>query len=88
MGRQIESAQATFETGGTIAHCHLRNDNETPSSDLDKFVALKEGLEQHCPGMIVPLSTGGRSGAGRHAALAPRYGQPVSRGEQFSHAGL
>jgi 3-keto-5-aminohexanoate cleavage enzyme len=26
---------------------------------------LKEGLEMHCPGMIVQLSTGGRSGSGR-----------------------
>jgi len=26
---------------------------------------LKEGIEKHCPGMIVQLSTGGRSGAGK-----------------------
>ncbi|MEQ8867530.1 MAG: 3-keto-5-aminohexanoate cleavage protein, partial [Roseovarius sp.] len=26
---------------------------------------LKEGIEKHCPGMIVQLSTGGRSGAGQ-----------------------
>lgn len=62
---QIESTQAAFEAGASIAHCHVRNDDETPSSDPDKFAALKEGLEKHCPGMIVQLSTGGRSGAGR-----------------------
>jgi 3-keto-5-aminohexanoate cleavage enzyme len=62
---QIESTHAAFEAGATIAHCHVRNDDETPSSDPEKFAALKEGIEAHCPGMIVQLSTGGRSGAGQ-----------------------
>jgi 3-keto-5-aminohexanoate cleavage enzyme len=43
----------------------VRNDDETPSSDPEKFARLKEGLEKHCPGMIIQFSTGGRSGAGR-----------------------
>ena len=31
----------------------------------ERFARLKEGIETHCPGMIVQLSTGGRSGAGQ-----------------------
>ena len=62
---QIESTHAAFEAGATICHAHVRNDDETPSSDPDKFAALKEGLEKHCPGMIIQFSTGGRSGAGQ-----------------------
>lgn len=62
---QIESAHEAFEAGAAIAHCHVRNDDETPSSDPEKFARLKEGLEKHCPGMIIQFSTGGRSGAGR-----------------------
>ena len=65
ISEQVESTHAAFEAGATIAHCHVRNDDETPTSDPDKFAALKEGLEKHCPGMIVQLSTGGRSGAGQ-----------------------
>jgi len=61
---QIESTQAAFEAGATIAHCHVRNDDQTPTSDPEKFGRLLEGLNKHCPGMIVQLSTGGRSGAG------------------------
>lgn len=61
---QIESTQEAFEAGATIAHCHVRNDDETPSSDPEKFGRLLEGLNKHCPGMIVQFSTGGRSGAG------------------------
>ncbi|WP_108385618.1 3-keto-5-aminohexanoate cleavage protein [Yoonia sediminilitoris] len=62
---QIESTHEAFEVGATIAHCHVRNDDESPSSDPEKFALLKEGIEKHCPGMIVQLSTGGRSGAGK-----------------------
>ncbi|MCC5961203.1 MAG: 3-keto-5-aminohexanoate cleavage protein [Rhodobacteraceae bacterium] len=65
IAEQIESTQEAFEAGASIAHCHVRNDDETPSSDPDKFARLKEGLEKHCPGMIIQLSTGGRSGAGQ-----------------------
>lgn len=62
---QIESTHAAFEAGATIAHCHVRDDQGKPSSDPDRFAALKQGIERHCPGMIVQLSTGGRSGAGK-----------------------
>ncbi|MGY3439672.1 MULTISPECIES: 3-keto-5-aminohexanoate cleavage protein [unclassified Marinovum] len=65
VAEQIESTHEAFEAGASIAHCHVRNDDQTPSSDPEKFARLKEGLEKHCPGMIVQLSTGGRSGAGR-----------------------
>lgn len=62
---QVESTHAAFEAGAAIAHCHVRNDDQTPTADPDRFAALKEGLEKHCPGMIIQFSTGGRSGSGR-----------------------
>ena len=62
---QIESTQAAFEVGASICHAHVRNEDQTPSSDPEKFARLKEGLEKHCPGMIIQFSTGGRSGAGK-----------------------
>lgn len=64
VSEQVESTQEAFEAGASIVHAHVRNDDETPSSDPEKFAALKEGLEKHCPGMIIQFSTGGRSGAG------------------------
>jgi 3-keto-5-aminohexanoate cleavage enzyme len=64
ISEQIESAQEAFEAGASIAHCHVRDDEGKPTSDPERFARLKEGLETHCPGMIVQLSTGGRSGAG------------------------
>ncbi|MFG5383261.1 3-keto-5-aminohexanoate cleavage protein [Yoonia sp. R2-816] len=65
ISEQVESTHAAFEAGAAICHAHVRNDDQTPSSDPDKFAALMEGVQKHCPGMIVQLSTGGRSGAGK-----------------------
>lgn len=62
---QIESTHEAFEAGATIAHCHVRGDDGKPTADPVRFAMLKEGLEKHCPGMIIQLSTGGRSGAGK-----------------------
>lgn len=65
VAEQVESAQEAFEAGAAIVHCHVRDEQGRPSSDPERFARLKEGLERHCPGMIVQFSTGGRSGAGR-----------------------
>ncbi|QPH53646.1 3-keto-5-aminohexanoate cleavage protein [Pontivivens ytuae] len=65
VSEQVESSHAAVEAGASIIHAHVRNDDESPSSDPEKFARLKEGLEKHCPGVIVQFSTGGRSGAGK-----------------------
>ncbi|RMA41143.1 BKACE family enzyme [Rhodophyticola porphyridii] len=65
LSEQVESTHAAYEAGASICHAHVRNDDETPSSDPEKFARLKEGLKAHCPGMILQFSTGGRSGAGK-----------------------
>ena len=61
---QVESTHAAFEAGAAIAHCHVRAEDGTPSSDPERFARLGEGIAKHCPGMIIQYSTGGRSGAG------------------------
>ena len=65
IAEQVDSTQEAFEAGAAIAHCHVRDDEGKPTSDPERFARLKEGIETHCPGMIVQLSTGGRSGAGK-----------------------
>ncbi len=64
VSEQIESTQEAFEAGATIAHVHVRKDDQTPTSDPERFALLGEGLRKHCPGMIIQFSTGGRSGKG------------------------
>ncbi|MEZ7813139.1 MAG: 3-keto-5-aminohexanoate cleavage protein [Paracoccaceae bacterium] len=65
VAEQIESTHEAFDAGASIAHVHVRNEDETPSADPEKYARLKEGINFHCPGMIVQFSTGGRSGAGK-----------------------
>lgn len=57
---QIESTHAAFEAGASLVHIHVRNPDETPSSDPALFAAVQAGVRKHCPGMIVQFSTGGR----------------------------
>lgn len=65
IAEQVESTHAAFEAGAAIMHAHVRDDEGKPTSDPERFARLKAGVEQHCPGMIIQLSTGGRSGAGQ-----------------------
>ena len=65
ISEQIESTHAAFEAGASIVHAHVRDDDGRPTSDPGRFARLMEGVRAHCSGMIIQLSTGGRSGAGR-----------------------
>ena len=64
ISEQVDSTHAAFEAGASIAHCHVRLEDGSPTSDPDRFARLMEGVQSHCPGMVIQLSTGGRSGAG------------------------
>jgi 3-keto-5-aminohexanoate cleavage enzyme len=57
---QIESTHEAFEAGASLVHIHVRNPDESSSSDPNLFAQVQEGIKKHCPGMIVQFSTGGR----------------------------
>ena len=57
---QIESTHEAFEAGASLVHIHVRNADQSSGSDPDKFRQIQEGVMQHCPGMIIQFSTGGR----------------------------
>ncbi len=57
---QIESTHEAFEVGASVAHIHVRNPDESPSSEPELFARVQEGIVKHCPKMIVQFSTGGR----------------------------
>ena len=57
---QVESTHAAFEAGASLVHVHVRNDDESPSSDPEKFGRFLESVRKVCPGIIVQFSTGGR----------------------------
>ena len=62
---QIESTRQAFEAGASLVHVHVREKDESSSSDPALFAEVQEGVREHCPGMIVQFSTGGR---GREAS--------------------
>ncbi len=57
---QIESTQEAFEAGASLVHIHVREKDESSSSDPTLFAEVQDGVRKHCPGMIVQFSTGGR----------------------------
>ena len=57
---QIESTHQAYEAGASLVHVHVRNADESPSSDPELFAQVQEGVRKHCPGMIIQFSTGGR----------------------------
>ena len=65
ISEQVESTHEAYEAGASIVHAHVRMEDQSTTSDPERFARLKEALEKHCPGMILQFSTGGRSGAGR-----------------------
>ena len=57
---QIESTHEAYDAGASLVHIHVRNEDQTPGSDADKYPAVQEGVKKYCPGMIIQFSTGGR----------------------------
>src|SRR3954471_2465293 len=57
---QIESTHEAFEAGASLVHIHVRNPDESSSSNPELFRQVQDGIRKHCPGMIVQFSTGGR----------------------------
>lgn len=57
---QIEATREAFEAGATLVHIHVREDDGSSSSDPARFAEVQAGIREHCPGMIIQFSTGGR----------------------------
>lgn len=57
---QIEATQQAFEAGATLVHLHVRNPDQSSSSEPALFGQVLDGVRKYCPGMIVQFSTGGR----------------------------
>jgi 3-keto-5-aminohexanoate cleavage enzyme len=75
VAEQIESTHEAYDAGATLVHLHVRNPDESSSSDPALFASVLEGIRRHCPGMIVQFSTGGR-GRDQNARGAALYQKP------------
>ena len=43
VAEQVASTREAFEAGASIVHAHVRNEDGTPTSDPERFAALKAG---------------------------------------------
>ena len=76
---QIESTHEAYEAGAALVHIHVRNPDQSPGSDPERFAEVQAGVRKHCPDMIVQFSTGGRGrdqGQRRHLTEPP-VGAPL-----------
>jgi uncharacterized protein (DUF849 family) len=64
VAEQVASTAEAFAAGASVVHVHVRKDDQTPTSDPDRFAEFQAAIRERCPGIIVQFSTGGRSGVG------------------------
>jgi len=64
IAEQVEATAAAYAAGASIVHVHVRNDDESPTSDPDRFAEFRAAIVARCPDIVLQFSTGGRSGHG------------------------
>ena len=73
VSEQIESTHEAFEAGASLVHLHVRNPHESSLNRL--YLDRCWRVCEHCPGIIVQFSTGGRgrdqSARGNPLSLKP-----------------
>ena len=60
VSEQIESTRKCYDAGASLVHLHVRNKDESPSSDVNKFKELLVGIKESCPDINIQFSTGVR----------------------------
>ncbi len=59
---QAEAAAAAVEAGASIIHLHVREDDGSPSQNLDRFKDAMDRIRARCGDVILQVSTGGAIG--------------------------
>ncbi len=59
VSEQIESTRKCYDAGASLVHLHVRNEDESPYSDVNKSKELLVNIEESCPKIIIQFSTGG-----------------------------
>ena len=49
VAEQVESTHEAFDAGASIAHCHVRNEDETPSSTRSASRPSRRGSRRTAP---------------------------------------
>jgi 3-keto-5-aminohexanoate cleavage enzyme len=73
IGQEAESA---YKAGASIIHLHVREDDGTPTQDIERFRLSINEIKKKCPDVIIQPSTGGAVGMSNEERLQPIYLEP------------
>lgn len=69
-------AELAYNSGASIIHLHVREDDGTPTQDIKKFGDCIAEIKRICPDVIIQPSTGGAVGMSNEERLQPIYLEP------------
>lgn len=71
----IEAFKA-YQAGASIIHLHVREDDGTPTQDVNRFKKVIDRIKELCPDVIIQPSTGGAVGMSNDERLQPTMLNP------------
>ena len=67
----VREAYNAYLAGASIIHLHVREDDGTPTQNVDRFEEAIRAIRQKCPNVIIQPSTGGAVGMNNDERLQP-----------------
>lgn len=67
----VREAKAAYDAGASIIHLHVRNDDGTPTQDINRFKECMDAIKEVCKDAIVQPSTGGAVGMSNEERIQP-----------------
>lgn len=72
----VREAKEAYDAGAAIIHLHVREDDGTPTQDVNRFEQAILAIQEACPDVIIQPSTGGAVGMSNDERLQPTLLQP------------
>jgi 3-keto-5-aminohexanoate cleavage enzyme len=72
----VREAKGAYEAGASIIHLHVREDDGTPTQDVNRFKQAIKAIKEACPDVIIQPSTGGAVGMSNDERLQPTLLHP------------
>jgi len=66
-----EEAFLAVKEGASIIHLHVREDDGTPTQNVERFKETIKAIKERCPNVIIQPSTGGAVGMSNDERLQP-----------------
>ena len=67
----VREAKSAYDAGASIIHLHVRNDDGTPTQDINRFKECMDAIKEVCPDVIIQPSTGGAVGMSNDERIQP-----------------